>query len=678
MGGCGCDGGCAAAGCGCKPAPNAKPSPPAQHRHSASGTPSSVPRQRGDGQKTHRSAPVTHDPSLLVPGLAALRPSRSTGLKESNSPPDPRRPERLLPGVAIPLDGRMNQTEIGRALAESHRRGNILRAGRPAHERLARFRHPRATARLGGIATQLIGANDEEFEFRPVEGGQRVGDGTVHQKLQPNSSIPITPLFPGSGNPLGYVPTAAVWSAMREVQLGYRTTRFGVDKDFGQDWWADWLQICDSDDADASYGLVSSITETIEALWQPFWGEREGDNDTMDSFLTCWNLPSDWRNYGVGHVPLFWRNDAGPARKVYDYALRLVRTYWYRIEYTPKYQKAYSDGFGQYVKILLEGGSPDAPYGGDGHSCPLRIRVANNEQDWPTLSPRCDGTPGHCWTGTAPGSYDGTVMWDQFDQYWNADFWCVSDVAGDAVCELPSAGKKANYGATTPFVAGGPEICLHPVKQAFKGMVCDTIMHNARMAYDYSRYLRSLGAPDDYVDWYRLQAERVARYALRIMVDVGELFVHELAHFWDESAHSNRDCFSQVCAEHWSCHVRAHLGLPRNVWYPQGTNEGASLSEIRDDYTSFEDDYMAQRDQNNGCDTKEGRRFVSECRIEGYGITGGKAAFCATGTIEVYEMMGMSWYATELSETGELVVGSKSQLQHWCSDAGGLFEANFD
>lgn len=608
----------------------------------------------------------------------ANRASIDRGLKQRRSvraaPTAPNgEPALLCPWGAAPLRAAgTNVADIFAAGLTSEDNGITLLRGRGNHA-LPKPAYSLRTEQLSG-------------RDPPIAGGSSIGVSlSAGQPVMYSRSMSETPTVMGSSGVvdlrallIGGEPRerdeiidaqAAEWSSTQPYRLDYRTVQCGVPADFFWEWYTDWLDVTAANDSEKSSGVVSSVSDTLAALWSPFWADRKGDTDIFGSFLLCYNIPQSYRDVHS----LFWCNGWGAPSKVYRYAMQLIRTYWSDLEYTPDYSRTDASAFGNFVRDLLDGKAPSSPAG---NQCTLGVRIGSYDDRFAAVNEWCNGGFADCGSGAKPGEKKG-YAYNYGAITWNAEYRCWIDAlrspwtgdqdAGDDPGELPSAGVDWN-GSSDDRIADGIvafSIAIPATDLYFRGLVCDDILQRAHIAWDYARYLRGEGHAG-YAKWYEQQATRLARYALRIIQQIAGVLVHELGHVYYGFGHCDKDCMQEIAAEAWKCKTRARLGLAARPYsFKDGLDDYAAGSRnSRDEFTPC----------GGGCE------FVSECQITENGVAGSDSAYCAS--VALNPNADKSKYTAHLhaesedwfvSTTDITYVEEYGERSIWCSESMGTF-----
>jgi hypothetical protein len=121
-------------------------------------------------------------------------------------------------------------------------------------------------------------------------------------------------------------------------------------------------------------------------------------------------------------------------------------------------------------------------------------------------------------------------------------------------------------------VGGDFGVTFQPNHLAYDAFVCDRILFLARLALDYALERLATGDLDDAFDYAQV-ASRLGRYALIVVADRAAALVHEVGHVFLGGGHCAHDCCFSAAAEAWTCRIRGHLGLPREVFGPRDSGD---------------------------------------------------------------------------------------------------------
>lgn len=405
-------------------------------------------------------------------------------------------------------------------------------------------------------------------------------------------------------------------------RYGYRDITFCVTTEWLTQYVSDWYHVGDS--VDSSYGLVSSVNDTLDAVWASYRSAMRADWSTLHGLLGCYNLPQN-----IGQTYLFFRDGWGAPHKFYLNTLQLIYTYSQYLEVSTG--SGNCRGFRTFVEQLLEGNSPARANRNDDEetSCWLRVNYVNEGFGY-------ENHPLHAWCWT-PGRSDGTCdyrvgngsrAWNDWGAEWVDDAWCwnLDPDRDDGGCG--TAPTASNHGGE----GGRWNVNLHPVALASEAWVADHIMFQARMARDFGLYLLyecldSRGL--DYLD----KARYLGRYALRLFANHAGLIIHELGHVYLGSGHCEHDCCFDVAADNWACKVRGRLGLPMNAHSPWNAGD-------YDESTRF------VRDDHDGCGSSGTGYTVWSCDIAEVGVDGSRARFCSTGCLRDLDLVPLGLHGT--------------------------------
>lgn len=382
----------------------------------------------------------------------------------------------------------------------------------------------------------------------------------------------------------------------------YRSETWSLPRSFLDPYLKDWSVVCNSRDPSVSHGLCSSVTDTLDALWQPFRGEARGAHSTFHGLLGCYNLH---RSDHEGQQYLFWSSSWGAPHKVFLYACQLVATYSEFADIQGTTNDLVIDeceGYPAFLSAVILGRAGTRSPRNRNREVPERCRVTlnyRNAQDYPRVhAARCPGADQFapsfehgvqepCDAGMRPGEANLGLNWDQLLPIWNALGDCYSG-STLAVCQGPNAGSS--YG-------GVWSVTMPPAGLFWRGYVCDALLFWARTLRDYALHRLSRGDTRAARQSFTT-ATHLARYALRYILQQSYTLVHEIGHTFrqddwhcrDQSIEptSNPDtpyCCFDFAAKAFQCRVRARLGLP-NVQYntaPSGddfnNNNNPSLSQ---------------------------------------------------------------------------------------------------
>jgi hypothetical protein len=407
----------------------------------------------------------------------------------------------------------------------------------------------------------------------------------------------------------------------------YRSVRFCVPEDWYGEYLVDWIRLYDDAESvgsDASNGLVSSISDTLDFVWPRFRAASRGDHATFHSLLGCYNLP---RNAG-GTVDVndyvFWKSGWGAPHKVYLYACQFLLTY---VESAEASFLAECEGISSFIEDLLRGGRAENRLH---ERCTIDFSFRNTHSGFERVSDSCSVGDEECDLGFIierrdSGDFKSTTcaskLWSDFDpEFHKGHKHCYGDARdGGDECDLPESGCKSGIIA----VGGNFNVTMTPVRLAFSGYVADRILFYARMAKDYA----FTGAPDG-ATWLEFvnYALQLGRYSMRVIADWSRLLIHELGHvYMGEGGHCSVHCCMDVAANRWLCKFRGEHGIPT---YADG--DYSRLDDLADWDDWVEDDvahfYIRTRDS---CSTDSGFTLWS-CDVHENGVAGQDADYCST------------------------------------------------
>lgn len=381
--------------------------------------------------------------------------------------------------------------------------------------------------------------------------------------------------------------------------LGYRTVRFRVSQEWLRDHLADWSHIGSS--PTASYGMVSSVSETLDALWPTFRNAARGEMETFYKLQGCYNLgrSETAKDY------VFFMSGWGAPHKLYLYTMQMIYTYIHFADYPLGSFEC--QGFHKFMEILLMGERATQNKDEDPKTCSLAMNFVNKNQgdgyrvfDACMANKDCDYKVGN-----------KSVAWDSWESLWLEERGCFTGDPSDT-----STCRGAPHSSSASATGGRFNVNLHPVELAFDGWLIDQIMFYARMARDFGLYLlHTLKSTDGLA--YLSAAKCIARYALRLMARWGQLIIHELGHVYLGSGHCKHNCCFDVAADSWWCKVLGKLGLPAYSYQPFGGNDYSQESAV-------------QYDLEDGCG-RESAYTSWICDVKDVGAAGQDSDFCSTG-----------------------------------------------
>lgn len=389
----------------------------------------------------------------------------------------------------------------------------------------------------------------------------------------------------------------------RSITLRYRAVEVEVPLSWYNAWLMEWSSLEGTEEGGT---LVSSVAEALAALWPEYTAALAAqsgmDDDTLDSVLGCYSLHS------TADRALFWRAGWGPARQVYRLMARLACVYsddirddWMAPVEVPlpsgeDLEFDWCEGIGDFVRNVLKGRKAASR---DGRREDCRLTVNFDEQDirfaLDYATDRCPSESGR-GSGRACGRYfnpsgddchdsvyDGELdSWE--DDGWDEDYRAWTRMDGEAPglwyddldCDLMGIGA-------------GHDLTMHPIHLQWCGFVVDRVLHLARIAYDYSRYLTGPGraAGGLAADVARRQARWLARYAWGPVLNLGRAMVHEIGHsYMKKGGHCEYHCCFDAAALAWMWRLHGRLGVPSGQW-SSGLIKGSNReSELAADFSS--------------------------------------------------------------------------------------------
>jgi hypothetical protein len=350
-----------------------------------------------------------------------------------------------------------------------------------------------------------------------------------------------------------------------ELGFGYRTESFSVDPL----WLLKYmLEICSLSGRKSEEGgsMVSSVEDSLDALWPEFRAAARGDLTTFHTLIGCYNLhrSEGWPD----HPYLFWSSGWGAPYQVHLYMCQLALTYCYFAESTEEDygplamgEENPCEGLGSFADRMLNGYCINIQ-GDYSEECWLSISYRNTDSRYELeLHPRCDVEDSSCnlpYQENCQG-----VRWDQWEPEWDSDYsyWGAEGriLPNEMFTFCDSNANAKDFQVTIP-----------PLRLAYEGFICDQILFLARMCRDYGRHLR-LNINLDYSVIYTLTAQKIARYALRVIASRSSTLIHELGHvLTGKDTHCDTKCCMDAAAEKWECSVRGLLGLPKGKLYYLG------------------------------------------------------------------------------------------------------------
>lgn len=344
----------------------------------------------------------------------------------------------------------------------------------------------------------------------------------------------------------------------------YRDTEFCVP----YDWWLRYSQSVAGlgiENTDST-SMVSSINDTLSALWYPYDSSASPSFSDLASVIGCFNLPylANWDDEGRmqdtdAQRYIFWRKGyAAPYRYILN-VLKLIAQHTDDIvdEYTGV---DWCEGFGDFCRQYLTGGRPEGRSNFfDGCKMRLVVGSADPEFDDQWVVTDCSGVAVERRRRCTdfPQGCEGTP-WHEWTMTWNTEksIWAVLG-SGGGLRDNPSPGESCDPGMTS-WSKG--QIWMHASDLAFRARSADHIMFFARMAYDFSRD----PASGTRASIYYLKAMQLARYVLRRMIGLGTTIIHEMGHDYLRSCHCPWRCCYDIAAHRWECKMLGRLGLPLN------------------------------------------------------------------------------------------------------------------
>lgn len=360
------------------------------------------------------------------------------------------------------------------------------------------------------------------------------------------------------------------------TKFTYRDQSFTVPCEFYTQHLLDEAALIGTDE-DTAFGTCSSVNQTLDLLWLTFRTEVRTAHTSFESLLGCFNLP---RNPDPGGTfsNLFWSMESGAALQVHLFTCQLLRTYVadteYRVEGDP------CQGYPDFLRDLLDGREATTQSGKD--TCSLTVHYRNSDPEFASEVNTCTKDVA-CTDGFNPdvdnvfeqlGDLFRGEEWDQacpgpnFDEWtptWVPDLNCYSD-GTRSDCDRP------NSLCDNLAIGGEFGVTFHPIQLAYDGLVADRIMSMARLCLDYGLSIFSFGDALDAFE-YLETAQRIARYALRIIADRAAVLAREVGHSYLGTGHCTHDCCFDTAAQSFLCRTRAHLGLPRNTFEPRPTGD---------------------------------------------------------------------------------------------------------
>lgn len=565
---------------------------------------------------------------------------------QSNVPPaqrqEPARTQVLLPGFHLPVPEEGAVVPLLSAAIQALRasRGALIRpvrgALRPQEDgchTLLRARPAASTVSRPQTEDRTTGDviySDDSDEGVPWVSAEAEGDGTDEVDESGDSyEADGEDSFSDDWEPVLSGPP---------VMLGYRTVSFEVDPSWLAEYMADFATLYRTrrlSSSSATYGMVSSIDDTLDLLWMPFRTAAKGSHETFQRLIGCYNLPrscstnveTSYAEYvdeptsipAADKPDLFWHLDWGPAQKVFLYALQLVYTYNEHLENGQIPEPC--DGIREFVTGALEARNVTNKVG---EECRIVIHFRNAESGYGLVNAPCRVIARtSCDSGyRIDHPEEGYIAGLPFDFYvlsWQQGSECFS---GRASSDVGCRGPRRETGSGAYADRDLWSITTHPIDLHFRGAVCDYILFLARLAMDYA-----FNGDLEWEDSLSLlvDAAHLARYALRIISAFSEMLIHEMGHLYvGESGHCSQNSCMSISGSQWGCKVRGTLGLPARVRSP--INE-ASYPNTRDDWDVEDHRHLDKiRDYRyEMCDT------IRE------GVVGQDALYCSTGCLTKYD-----------------------------------------
>jgi hypothetical protein len=421
------------------------------------------------------------------------------------------------------------------------------------------------------------------------------------------------PAFAGASKGVG------PWYTARDPhtsELGYRTERFFVPTKWLARYTRDLAETRAKDGGTKDpVGLVSSVSDALAALLPEYLAVRQAtgvSSGDLGALIGCWNLPRS----GNADRYYFWHDGWGAPHRFFLNTCWLIVGYAGFIEDPTRFGNApkgmgfspmdeWCRDFGPFVRRLLSGREATNLAG---VSCRPTIKIKGGESDR-SATTNCDPDVQSCGNGFNPGSCDG-LAWDD----WTAHFdngnwiWRFKDDSGLS-WEMP-VNPCENY------MTGGDDRWLITAQAGHlsaHAMVADWVLYQARLAWDFYRAGEGNAR---YVEVGR----RLARYALRLMVEWGTSVVHEAGHcFTGVGGHCDFGACFDIAAEHWKWKVVGALGLPVQPY-------------LASDVTDFPE--VVHREVGTrvkgGNDTGVSHYYDYRLYLESAGTVGGRATMCVT------------------------------------------------
>ena len=324
-------------------------------------------------------------------------------------------------------------------------------------------------------------------------------------------------------------------------------------------------------------GIVSNTTDTLSRLWPTFDWNWSSDYGSPTELIECWNIPT---NYGETYG-LFYRTGRGAPYQVLLHAIRMVNQYYGAIRDTSStgslcQSGGQSQGQALFTLGMVQGLGMDQPITGD-NTCLLRIAVADRENSVGVTETTtvCPSSLNSSKTRSCSSRVklagdalrDHVPHWDDFQvvteyldgfPYWHAD--------------TSSSKPGPDTGPWKAFSASRGLVLFSPAFISYCGQVLDDLLLKAHICMDYGIYADDESA--------KQAASKFARYALRVVAEVGEILIHELGHKWAGTGHcegDNKCCFDKA-GQRWLCRVIAGQGLPFSAFTPTSPTDFPSTT----------------------------------------------------------------------------------------------------
>ncbi len=468
-----------------------------------------------------------------------------TNIPRPHAPSEAPHGELLTPGLALPLRARNGPARLETETLRRHQKAlaGILRPERPAPER------PKRVAGAMILTGARRGAAKREVARGPC----------ASETLHPDLSVPrgaelLRPADPSDD-------ARSVVGSL--VEIAYRDVSVRMSYDWWWTWAVDWATLYDAEDVPSidAHGVCSSVWTTLTTLWSKFWGEARGDHDVLRSVIGCYNLPKE-----PSREDLFYRTGWGSPGFAVAYTLQLLYTYVDDVR--PEVGEC--QGLSSFIKSFLEG-KDTANAKGTVCSASALLNFVNTDEAYEGTKAENSCREVDCATATtslkASQACRG-VRWDDFKAtiVWSDTSRCFSGRSSMASeCKEPDTGC-----GWRGFSIGNGSILLTPVTWGFFGYVCDEILFRARIIMDCALYNPMLS--DSAKEQRLVEAEQMARYALRMLVYRAGHLIHELGHLWigGGSGHCSgpSKCCMDMARYGWVCLVRGRLGLPQGDFAP--------------------------------------------------------------------------------------------------------------